>query len=150
MSSSLRYVLRSLTAFIAILVFLQPCLCDLLPPDATITLAAHEESPASPKTGCCPGGEDDDDEGDTALHHCDHCDVEATLVADIQFSVHNELVAPPSPTPFVLAGVPFFDLGTTWRPLVEPIAIRRANPPPDADFTPSVGTRLALLAMLRC
>lgn len=146
MSISLRQVLKSFIAFIAMLAFLQPCLCEPCGLTAQAsTIGAHSPE-ASLSTGCCPSS--DSEESDESAHDCAHCDVDATLVADIQFSLDDGAPLFTPPLAFLPLAIPSAYIA--WTPPVEPVAIRRANPPPQPLLSSPNSARLAQLSVWRC
>lgn len=155
MTTLLTYM-RAFVALLTAFALVQLCPCEPCSPASLLAQpvgesvhhaasASDEDAPLA-KKGCCPG--DDEDDGNDA-HACAHCDTDsAWSAAQVDLQIHA--LGGFGPLSFVPPSAATHDFGTTWRPIVQPIVVQRANPPP-LDLPPrALSERLAYLAVYRC
>lgn len=121
----------------------EPCGPGLLLQTETVVAATQQAA----LTGCCPGEEAAGDAKD-GEHNCQHCDVDATLQASGDVQLSEALAIGPVPLPTWTSAT--VDTSTAWRPVVQPVVVRRANGPPPLLWAEPTSIRLAQLSVLRC
>ena len=149
MQTTLTQLLRNFAASVALVAFMVPCLCGPHGPamlhSSGVAEAAHDDDSAP--TGCCPDDESQDD--DTTSHSCMHCGADYVLASGIDHKF-DQGGMPSKLPPLLPVGVAFFDRSVEWTPDVEPIVVRRANPPPERSQSLRSLDRLAQLSVWLC
>lgn len=122
------------------------CPCEPCGPSAALAAAMPAAEQVS-DSGCCPHGGDEHAGDDASEHDCAHCSADAPL---LQAADHADWLHHLASFPLANDPAARRNTGTQWKPVVQPVVVRRAHGPPELLWAPPSSERLAQLSVLRC